>query len=364
MVEGTALEKRQARKGLESSNLSLSAKLSMKKKIVVGILYGGKSVEHEVSCRSAENIIRALNRKKYRPVRLFIDKQGRFGTAPNTWPVLQRRVDVIFPILHGSNGEDGTVQGLLKLADIPFVGAGVLASAIGMDKEITKLLWQKAGLPVGDFFVLRPTQTISYDSIRKTLGPVVFVKPANAGSSVGVSKVKRASDWRPALKKAFRYDTKVIVESFIPGREIEVSVLGNEQPRASVPGEVIPRHEFYSYEAKYLDENGADLLIPARLTARQTRQCQRLAVQAFQTIGCEGLARVDFFIRRKDGKIFLNEINTLPGFTSISMYPKLWSASGLKQSRLLDTLIQLALKRHTRNQRLATHFTLPKSTGR
>lgn len=355
----------------------------MKKKIIVGVLYGGKSVEHEVSVMSATNVVASLDPKKYEVVLLPIDKSGKWHLAPGKTPLLPqeiesspqaallapssageltlatakklpKKIDVIFPVLHGTNGEDGTVQGLLKLAGIPFVGPGVLASAVGMDKEFTKRLWKEAGLPVGKFRVLKKSERALYRNIAKELGRIVFVKPANAGSSVGVSKVRSEREFARALKLAFHYDSKVLVEEYIEGREIECAVLGNERVRVSVPGEIIPRHEFYSYEAKYLDEKGACLEIPARLTSRQKKAVQLLAKQAFETIGTEGMARVDFFLRRKDGKFFLNEINTLPGFTAISMFPKLFEASGLSYRELIDSLITLALERFARESALET----------
>jgi D-alanine-D-alanine ligase len=242
-------------------------------------------------------------------------------------------------------GEDGTIQGLLRLAGIPFVGAGVLASAAGMDKEVAKRLMRDAGIPIGGFMALRSWEKRpSFEEAAGKLGELLFVKPANMGSSVGVSKVHNATEFEAALDEAFRYDKKVIIEEFIKGREIECSVLGNASPRASLPGEIVAKHEFYSYDAKYIDAEGALLEIPARLPAETVARIQGLALDTFRALECEGLARVDFFLR-DDGEVLVNEINTMPGFTRISMYPKLWEASGLGYHELLDELVRLALER-------------------
>jgi D-alanine-D-alanine ligase len=265
-------------------------------------------------------------------------------------------LDVVFPILHGPFGEDGTVQGLLKLAGVPFVGSGILGSAVGMDKEMMKRLLREADLPVGRFLVFRAHHAnLHFADVAGKLGLPLFVKPANLGSSVGVNKVASEADFRHAVAEAFQYDRKILVEAFIEGREIECSVLGNDDPIASVPGEVIATHDFYSYEAKYIDENGAALEIPAQVSAETARTIQDLAVKVFTTLGCEGLARVDFFLR-PDGEVIVNEINTMPGFTSISMYPRLWEASGMPYAALIDRLIQLAIERFEREQRLKTSY--------
>jgi D-alanine-D-alanine ligase len=265
-------------------------------------------------------------------------------------------LDVVFPILHGPFGEDGTVQGLLKLAGVPFVGSGILGSAVGMDKEMMKRLLREADLPVAPFLAFRAHQAnLNFADVAGKLGLPLFVKPANLGSSVGVNKVSNEDDFRHAVAEAFEYDRKILVEAFIEGREIECSVLGNDDPIASVPGEVIATHEFYSYEAKYIDENGAALEIPAKVSAETARTIQDLAVKVFTTLGCEGLARVDFFLR-PDGDVIVNEINTMPGFTSISMYPRLWQASGIPYADLIDRLIQLAMERFEREQRLKTSY--------
>jgi len=261
-------------------------------------------------------------------------------------------VDVIFPVLHGPFGEDGTVQGLLKLANIPFVGAGVLGSAVGMDKDVMKRLLRDAGIPIANFVVLHEhrKKDISYEKIKSNLGLPLFVKPANYGSSVGINKVEDEGTFDQALEEAFQFDHKIIVEAFVDGREIECSVLGNEDPIASVPGEIIPRKDFYTYEAKYIDEDGAYLRVPATLEAPIIGRIQELSVKAFKVLCCEGMARVDIFLK-KNNDIVLNEINTIPGFTKISMYPRLWEASGISYSELIDRLIQLALARFERDNR-------------
>ncbi|MDR3139992.1 MAG: D-alanine--D-alanine ligase [Treponema sp.] len=366
----------------------------MEKKISVGILFGGKSAEHEVSLQSAKNVFDALDRTKYDPVLIGIDKSGRWllndesrfllnaddpkrvtlnpegdavallpqggGVISNlAAPGREKSIDVVFPILHGPFGEDGTVQGLLKLADIPFVGAGVLASAAGMDKDVMKRLLRDAGIPVGKFLVFKSHEVLPpFQAIREELGLPFFVKPANMGSSVGVGKIRNEEEYPLCVREAFEYDTKIILEEFIPGRELECSVLGNEEPLASLPGEVKSRHEFYSYDAKYLDEQGAVLEIPARINEDVCRALQALAVKTFQTLACEGLGRVDFFLK-PDGTIMVNEINTMPGFTRISMYPKLWEASGLSYSALIDRLIALALDRFKKEKKLKTSYTGP-----
>jgi D-alanine-D-alanine ligase len=264
-------------------------------------------------------------------------------------------VDVVFPVLHGPFGEDGTIQGLLKLANLPFVGAGVLGSAVGMDKDVMKRLLRDANIPIAKFLVFERRQAgkIRPANVARVLGIPFFVKPANLGSSVGITKVSDRRQLGPAIKEALRYDNKILIEENIPGREIECSVLGNENPIASLPGEIITRHDFYSYDAKYVDQKGAQLVIPAELPKRTLKEVQAIAVKSFKVLGCEGMARVDFFLR--DGReIFVNEINTIPGFTQISMYPKLWEASGLPYGKLIDRLIQLALERFRREKALRT----------
>jgi D-alanine-D-alanine ligase len=357
-------------------------------KKTVGILFFGNSAEHEVSLQSAKNIYEAIDRNLFEPVLVGIDKSGRWhlndasrfllnqddpgrislnasgspvALQPETRGLLSadntfaaRPLDVVFPILHGPFGEDGTIQGFLKLADLPFVGPGVLGSAVGMDKDAMKRLLRDAGLPIGKFISLKSHERVpSFAEMESALGKPFFIKPANMGSSVGISKVHGAEEYDAVVKEAFQYDTKIIIEEFIPGREIECAVLGNENPAASVPGEVIPTHEFYSYDAKYLDENGAALEIPAKISDETRERIQGLAVKTFQALCCEGLSRVDFFLK-ENGEIVVNEINTMPGFTRISMYPKLWEASGISYTALITRLIELAISRHEKEQVLKT----------
>jgi len=397
------------------------------KKLRVGILFGGRSGEHEVSLLSAASVLNAIDKEKYEVVPIGITKDGRWLTAgdaqnlllgksasdgarrstpdekhlragdPETTPgaavlaqgesvvvppepvhrqsglmpfqtdaALTRRasdrainVDVIFPVLHGTFGEDGTIQGLLELADIPYVGAGVLGSAAGMDKDIMKSLFIAAGIPiVKHVTVLRSAWENKPKKVQQLveskLKYPVFVKPANLGSSVGISKAHDRKELGPAIEEAAKFDRKIVIERGVGGkknkaREIECSVLGNDEPIASLPGEIVPGKEFYDYTAKYLDE-GSQLIIPAKLTKAETKRVQELAIAAFKAVDCSGLARVDFLMEpgsgKKAGKIYLNEINTMPGFTAISMYPKLWAASGLGYSDLIDRLIQLGMERH------------------
>ena len=368
---------------------------TMSNKIRVGIIFGGRSAEHEVSLLSAKNVIAALDRAKYEPVLIGIDKQGGWHLQEEaeyllnaedpklialkksldsiaiipakldaplsvektsaTSPAKFNSIDVAFPVLHGTYGEDGTIQGLLKMLDIPFVGASLLGSGIGMDKDVMKRLLRDAGLPLGKFKVAFRDQTVqpSYKECSQQLGDILFIKPANAGSSVGVSKVRNETEFHAALAEAFRFDRKVLIEEFIKGREIECAVLGNYDPIASVPGEIIPTHDFYSYEAKYLDENGARPEIPAKLSAKTVTEVQRLAVETFKVLECTGLARVDVFVTEKE-EIYINEINTLPGFTKISMYPKLWEASGIGYQELISRLIILALDRQEEDKKSIT----------
>ena len=359
-----------------------------KKKIKIGILFGGKSAEHEVSLQSTRNVIEALDKEKYEVVPIGINKAGKWMLSSTSNYLLHEKnpkliklnksnkevslvmqssgtltdinsrenhgkIDVIFPVLHGPYGEDGSIQGLLKLAGVPFVGAGVLGSAIGMDKDVMKRLLKEAEIPIARFLVFQKEDSISYKKIVKTLGLPFFIKPANLGSSVGINKVKTEKGFKTAMKDAFQYDTKIVVEETINGREIECSVLGNEKPIASVPGEVIPKHEFYSYDAKYIDENGAAFEVPAKLSKKTADKIRAMAVKAFKVLACEGMGRVDFFLK-KNGSIIVNEINTIPGFTAISMYPKLWEASGISYSKLLDILIDLAIQRFKTHQKIKT----------
>lgn len=363
----------------------------MDKKIRVGILFGGKSAEHEISLQSARNVMDAIDREKYEIVPICIAKSGKWlspdaaqymlrsgdstmivpGESDKNVALIpqgggelvvssggfaENSVDVVFPVLHGPFGEDGTVQGLLKLANVPFVGAGVLGSAVGMDKDVQKRLLRDAGIPVAKFLVFREKHNSpDYQKIVAELGSPFFVKPANLGSSVGISKVCNEREFRNAVEDAFQYDTKILAEEFIKGREIECAVLGNDDPQASIPGEIVPRHDFYSYEAKYLDENGAELKVPANIPEECAKKIKGMAVAAFKTLSCEGMGRVDFFLE-ENGNILVNEINTIPGFTSISMYPRLWESSGMPYGELIDRLIQLAIERFKREQKLKTSY--------
>lgn len=368
-------------------------------RLKVMVLYGGRSGEHEISLISAASVIRNLDPAKYEIIPVAIDKSGRWlledvslihkekskslpihshmpeVTLPprETREVValtpggkSQKIDVVFPVVHGPLCEDGTLQGLLELADIPYVGAGVLGSAVGMDKEVAKRLAESQGIPVVPYVTIRKGQWPSQsDQIKKQIAErfgqsgnpfPVFVKPVNMGSSVGVTKVREASKLSAAIEEAFQYDTKVLVEKAISAREIEFAVLEDRDPsrppRVSVPGEIVPTHEFYSYEAKYLDENGAELLIPSKLTPGQMRTGQEIAARSFTALECEGMARVDLFLDKDSGEFYLNEINTIPGFTHISMFPKLWEASGIPYAKLLDEVIELARLRHERRKNL------------
>lgn len=347
----------------------------MKTRIRVGILFGGQSAEHEVSIQSAKNVLQALDKTKYEPVLIGINKTGKWFSlsesqfhyiASQSYHALpeeiatknlspqqtlpQANLDVVFPLLHGPMGEDGTVQGMLKLMGLPFVGADVLGSAVGMDKDVMKRLLRDGGLPIAKFLVFSNSdrETLSFELIKKELGIPFFVKPANLGSSIGVAKVHSGSEFAEAIDKAFSYDSKILIEQGIEAREIECSVLGNDEKIASIPGEVIPSHEFYDYEAKYIDEDGAILEIPAKLNKKQVKDIQKLAIQACEVLCVDGMARVDFFLDKKTNHIYINEINTIPGFTSISMYPKLWETSGIPYVELIDRLISLALERQNK----------------
>jgi D-alanine-D-alanine ligase len=386
----------------------------------VGILFGGRSGEHEVSLLSAASVLQAIDKDKYEVVPIGITKNGHWLTAADAENLLQGKlmieprhlragdpdttqaaavlaqgeavvvppepihresglvpfqtdaalmrrasdrainVDVIFPVLHGTFGEDGTIQGLLELADIAYVGSGVLGSAAGMDKDIMKSLFIAAGIPlVKHVTLLRSDWEKEPKKVQKLveskLRYPVFVKPANLGSSVGISKAHDHKELGPAIEEAAKFDRKIVIEQGVGGknakaREIECSVLGNDDPIASIPGEIVPVKEFYDYSAKYLDE-GSELIIPAKLTKTETKKVQELAVRAFKAVDCSGLARVDFLMEPGTRKIYLNEVNTMPGFTAISMYPKLWAASGLKYADLIDRLIQLGLERHADKKR-------------
>jgi D-alanine-D-alanine ligase len=323
-------------------------------KIRVAVIYGGRSGEHEISLRSAESIMKAMDRSKYEIVEYFISKDGKWRPKPILpEPGAHPDIDVVFPVLHGTFGEDGTVQGLLELADLPYVGAGVLGSSLSMDKEMMKRVCHERGLPVVDYVTLARGCMDTDDVVARLPFPV-FVKPANLGSSVGISKARDRAELEKALALAAEYDRKIIVERGIDGREFECSVLGNENPEASLPCEVFPSREFYDYEDKYLLDK-AKFQLPANLPAEKTAELRRLAVDCYQAVECEGMARVDFLLERATGRLYINEINTIPGFTSISMYPKMWEQSGLGYPMLIDRLIELARERHAAKK--ATKFT-------
>ncbi len=346
------------------------------KKQMVGILFGGKSAEHEVSINSAQTVLAALDPKLFIPVVIKIKKSGEWvllddaqqevcpvALLPASGGILTRigstqapiKLDVVFPVLHGPFGEDGTVQGLLKLAGVPFVGASVLGSAVGMDKDVMKRLLRDAGIPIAKFLVATKNTLPSFAEAKKELGMPCFIKPANLGSSVGVSKASTQAEYDQALQTALLFDRKIILEEFIDGREIECSVMGNDAPIASLPGEIVPTHSFYSYESKYVDKNGAEFAIPAKLPPVLTAKIQALAVQAFSVLACEGLGRVDFFLT-KQGELLVNEINTIPGFTSVSMYPKMWEVSGVALTQLVTRLLEFALERFKHESDLRTNY--------
>jgi D-alanine-D-alanine ligase len=319
----------------------------------VAVLCGGRSGEHEVSLNSAESIIAAMDPERYEVQRIFITKEGRWQPrAISPEPDGNPGIDVVFPALHGTFGEDGTVQGLLELAGLPYVGPGVLASAVAMDKDVMKRLCKESGIPVVDHIVVM-RGSIEQEGICRRLPFPMFVKPANLGSSVGISKVRDCAELKTALDLAGQYDRKIVVERGIEGREFECSVLGNDQPEAAVPCEILPSREFYDYDDKYL-LNQARVVLPADLTPEQTGEIRRLAVEGYRAVGCEGMARVDFLMETQTGAIYVNEINTVPGFTAISMFPKMWEKSGLAYPKLIDRLIELALERH--RDRQATRF--------
>ncbi|MES2142581.1 MAG: D-alanine--D-alanine ligase family protein [Pseudomonadota bacterium] len=356
-------------------------------KIKVAVLYGGRSAEHEVSLSSAASVIKNLDKNKFAIVPVAIDKQGNWWlndftrlTIDESVPVktstsekfsfeaLPNRCDVVFPVLHGTFAEDGTIQGLLELIGVAYVGANVLGSAIGMDKEIAKCLALAANIPVVPFIAFNSGQWLADEAlyqakIEKELAYPLFVKPVNAGSSLGITKVKKSSDLLKAIQLAFEYDTKIIIEKAMNVHEIEVAVLENtifgKEPEVSVVGEIIPKlsqHGFYSYEAKYIDEQGAVFAIPAVVQEGQSAEIQKLASKIFTCLACEGMARIDFFIEKDTKKIYFNEINTIPGFTKISMYPKLWRASGISYQQLLTRLLELALTRHWRKTKLRREY--------
>src|SRR6266436_592391 len=375
---------------------SRASTMNEKKRLRVGILFGGRSGEHEVSLASAASVIRGLDPDKYEAVPIGITKEGHWLVGAGAQKMLPevlkggqrvmmtadpsdaalvrldgsgggQRVDVVFPVMHGTFGEDGTIQGLLELAGLPVVGAGVLGSAVGMDKDVSKRLLQVAKIPVVPWITV---QRVEWErdpkairtAIEKKFKYPVFVKPATLGSSVGMSKAHSKAELGPALDLAAEFATKILAERCVVAREIEVSVLGNHDPKASVPGEIVPHREFYDYSAKYLEE-GTQLLIPAKLKPAQVKKIQKCAVDAFRALELSGMARVDFFLEKKGGKIYLNEVNTIPGFTSISMYPKLWEASGIPFRKLIDTLIDLALEQHAEKARTKYQIELPEGAG-
>jgi len=325
-------------------------------KIRVAVVYGGRSGEHEISLLSAESVTTAMNPERYEVTRYLIDKQGHWSPRiilPE--PGANPDIDVVFPVLHGTFGEDGTMQGLFELADLPYVGANVLASAVSMDKDVMKRLCRDQGLPVVDWLVLeRDGHCEMAGEVAQKLSFPMFVKPANLGSSVGISKARNPGELCVALKKAAEFDRKIVVERGIEGREFECAVLGNEHPAASVPCEILPSREFYDYEDKY-ELNLARTELPPNLAPAEIAEMRRLAVECFKAVGCEGMGRVDFLREEATGKLYINEINTIPGFTSISMYPKMWEYTGIPYSQLIDRLIELALERH--EQKKATRFT-------
>ena len=358
------------------------------KKIKVAVLFGGRSTEHQISLLSAKNVIDAMDRELFEPVLIGIDKKGTWHLNEGAIQLLNPdspkeisldvnqpilfsqntdshelvsiennlsldKVDVIFPVLHGTYGEDGSVQGLAKLANIPCVGCGILGSAVGMDKDVAKRLLRDAGIKVADFITLRKdyNDTLSYEEIAAKLGNELFVKPANLGSSVGVSFAKDKEGFDKALAYAFKYDHKVVVEEKLKGREIECAVLGNRKPMASAIGEVIPKSSFYSFESKYIDADGAALDIPAKLDDETVKRVQALSIETYRLLECEGMSRVDMFLT-ESGDLYINEINTIPGFTKISMYPKLWEISGISYKELITKLIQYAIESNKDNNQL------------
>lgn len=326
-------------------------------KLRVALIYGGRSGEHEISHRSAEAIARGLDPNKYELLHFTIGKDGKWSPGPILpEPGAHPEIDVVFPILHGTFGEDGTIQGLLELADLAYVGGGVMASAISMDKEMMKRVCHERGLPVVEYVTFSRDEIAHGRDLTEAVAfPFpVFVKPANLGSSVGISKVHNRQELTAALHLAAEYDRKVLVERGIEGREFECSVLGNARPEAATPCEILPSKDFYDYEDKYLLDK-ARTELPARLSAEQTGELRRLAVECYRAVECEGMGRVDFLLENATGQLYINEINTIPGFTSISMYPKMWEHAGLPYPQLLDRLIELALDRH--KEKMATRFT-------
>ncbi len=341
--------------------------MKKKSKIHVLILFGGKSAEHEVSVKSAKFVVNSLNTKKYKVTLIGISKNGEWALfSKEEFHLLEsvvitrrnksklsgiisiiekQKPDIAFPILHGPNGEDGTIQGFFKTINIPHVGADVIGSAVGMDKDIMKRLLRDCQLPIADFIVFRKEALglINFKDIKKKLGVPFFVKPANLGSSVGITKVACEADLKTSLSHAFSFDKKILIEKYVPGREIECAIIGTKNPKASICGEIISRHDFYSYDAKYIDKKGSELLIPAPINKTIEQRIKELAIKTFEVLECRDFARVDFFLT-SDNKIYINEINTIPGFTPSSMFPKLWQQCGINSEDLVDELISLALE--------------------
>ncbi len=362
-----------------------------KQKIKVAIVFGGRSAEHEISLLSARNVVQSLDTEKFEPVLIGIDKEGQWHYNADSMKILNAddpgkislsaesnpvlisqntdskavisltsgntiaSIDVIFPVLHGSYGEDGSIQGFAQLANIPCVGCGILGSAVGMDKDIMKRILRDSAIGVAPWLLFRRSDNapLSYDHVSKSLGNEVFIKPANLGSSVGITFARSKSEFDNGLQYAFQYDTKVIVEAKVIGREVECAVLGNEHPKASIPGEIISQKGWYSYESKYLDETGAILEIPAKLNDKQAEMVRQTALKTYRVLECSGMARVDMFLK-PDDTIIVNEINTIPGFTNISMYPKLWEYTGIPQKVLITQLIELAMESHQTRNKLKT----------
>ena len=367
----------------------------MKKKLKVAVLFGGRSGEHQISLISAASVMDAMDRKKYEIIPIGISLGGKWIVSQDPMAILKSKrkrvnnatallslnprekrifilksqkeilkkelkIDVVFPVLHGTYGEDGTIQGLLEMADIPYVGAGVMASAIGMDKGIMKSLFKQKGLPTPDFTIIKRVdwkkdERNAIKVIEDKIGYPSFIKPTNLGSSVGISKATNRKGLKEALKSAFLYDRKIIVEKGIFCREVECSVLGNDDPIASVVAEIIPKKEFYDYEAKYTD-GMTDIVIPAPLPKRVSEKVRRLSIEAYKAIDCAGMARVDFFLEKTKNKLYVSEVNTIPGFTQLSCYPKLWEASGLSYKKLIDRLIELAIERYRDKKKSKTRF--------
>lgn len=355
-------------------------------KINVALVFGGRSAEHEISLRSAQNVIEAIDKEKYNLYYVAIDKAGFWytntkvnGSVPE-FPLsldtftdalsinmtgedklfvlsegVQLKIDLFFPILHGPYGEDGSIQGLFRSLDVAFVGSDVLGSSAGMDKDAMKRLLRASSIPIGDYIACYQGEVPGFDQVKKQLGLPVYIKPANMGSSVGISKVESEKTYEAAIETAFRYDRKIVIERNIEGLELECAILGNQDAKASAVGRVIAYHEFYTYESKYVDDQGFKLEIPAKISEAQTQAVREMALRVYRAVEAEGLSRVDVFLT-KEGQIIVNEINTMPGFTSVSMYPMLWKEKGISYSELIDRLITLGLQRHEERQKLSTSF--------